>query len=84
MDFYDRIYYSLIGQLNDESRLPWVPDAFAEGSSCEAAYSRMLDGRNRVLQKLGQEYDSDLSQMLNEMDTIQRTLCRELLSLHHF
>ncbi len=81
MDFYDEIYYSLIGELEEGAALPWVGNAFAPGSECEQAYARLLDGRNRVLDKLGAEDDPDLSQMLSHMLTIQRTLCRKVMAL---
>ncbi len=80
MDLYDQIYFSLAGEL--EPPLDWVPDAFAPGSVCADAYSRMLDARDRVLARLGLPEDPDLEQMLQEMETIQRRLCREALALY--
>ncbi len=79
MDLYDEIYYSLIGEL--EPGLNWVPDAFAPGSECDQAYARLLAARNRILARLHQDDDPDLSRMLTEMDIIQRSLCRKLLAL---
>ncbi len=81
MDFYDEIYYSLIGELEPGAALSWVPNAFADGSVCEEADRRLWDARNRILEKLGVDDDPDLSRMLEEMDTIQHTLCRQILSL---
>lgn len=81
MDYYDKIYYSLIGELDEESALPIVPNLFAPGSACDQAYDRLLQARNRISAKLGHEDDPDLCQMLCEMDTIQRTLCREIMAL---
>ncbi len=83
MDFYDEIYYSLIGELEADTALPWVPNAFSPDSDCDNAYTRLLDARNRLLEKLNRDDDPDLSQMLEEMNTIQRILCRQLLSLRH-
>ncbi len=84
MDFYDQIYYSLIGQLEETAALPWVPNAFAPGSPCEEAYARLLRARNRVQAWLGGEDDEDLHQMLSEMEQIQHRLCRCLLALRGF
>ncbi len=81
MDFYDEIYYSLIGELEEGAALPWVGNAFGPGSECEQAYTRMAQARDRVLDKLGAGDDPDLSQMLTEMETIQRTLCRKVMAL---
>ncbi len=79
MDYYDEIYYSLIGQL--EPPLEGIPNAFAPGSVCDQAYTQLIEARDRVAEKLGQQDDPDLSQMLQQMDTIQRTLCRLTLTL---
>lgn len=81
MQFYDEIYYSLIGEMAEDSALPWVPNAFSPGSECEQAYTRLLAARNRVNQKLGAEEDPDLEQMLQEMLTIQRILCKKVMAL---
>ncbi len=80
MDYYDQIYYSLIGELEPPS--PGVPNAFAPGSDCDLAYARMIEARNRVAEKLGADDDPDLSQMLTELAAIQYALCRQALSLH--
>lgn len=81
MDFYDEIYYSLIGELTEEAALPWVPNAFAPGSECEQAYARLLSARDRVNNKLGTDEDPDLEQMLQEMLTIQYILCKQVMQL---
>lgn len=63
MQFYDEIYYSLIGEMAEDTALPWVPNAFSPGSECEQAYTRLLAARDRVNQKMGAEEDADLEQM---------------------
>ncbi len=79
MDFYDEIYYTLIGEL--EPGRSGVRNAFASGSECDLAYTRLLDARNRVLEKLGTGNDPDLERMLGEMEVIQRLLCRKILEM---
>ena len=81
MQFYDEIYYSLVGEMAEDSALPWVPNAFSPGSECEQAYTRLLAARDRVNQKLGAEEDADLEQMLQEMLTLQRILCKKVVAL---
>lgn len=81
MQFYDEIYYSLIGEMAEDSALPWVPNAFSPGSECEQAYTRLLAARDRVSGKLGVEDDPDLEQMLQEMLTILRILCKKVMAL---
>lgn len=81
MQFYDEIYYSLIGEMAEDSALPWVSNAFSPGSECEQAYTRLLAARDRVNQKLGAEEDADLEQMLQEMLTIQHILCKKVMAL---
>ncbi len=79
MDFYDEVYYSLIGQL--QPPLGWVTDAFAAGSPCEEAYARLIAARDRLSAKLGQDNDPDLEEMLSQAAAIQRALCRQALAL---
>lgn len=81
MDNLDEIYYTLIGELAPSEELFWVSNAFAPGSDCDKAYDRLVNARNRVLTKLQAPDDDDLNQMLTEMATIQRALCRHLLIL---
>ncbi len=81
MDYYDKIYYSLIGQLGAGAAMPIVPNAFAPGSDCDKAYDRLIQARNRVSAKLGCEDDPDLARMFTEMETIQRNLCRQIMEL---
>ena len=81
MDYYDKVYYSLIGELEPEEALPIIPNAFAPGSECDRAYKRLIQARDRVNARLGCDDDPDLSRMLTEMDTIQRSLCREIMAL---
>ncbi len=81
MDLYDDIYYSLIGDLAAERALPWVPNAFETGGPCDEAYRRIVEARDRVLEKREVDEDPDLEIMLQEMDTIQRCLCRKLMEL---
>ena len=83
MDYYDKIYFSLIGELDEENALPIVPNLFAPGSACDQAYDRHLQARDRISAKLGHEDNPDLCQMLSEMDTIQRILCREIMALRN-
>ncbi len=83
MDNYDNIYYTLIGELEPLEEYAWVPNAFAPGSDCDKAYERLIAARDRVLAKLQAQDDDDLNQMLTEMATLQRALCRKLLSLFH-
>ncbi len=81
MDLYDDIYDTLIGNFIPEYALPWVPNAFTQGSACEQAYRRMMEARDRIEERLGTEDDEDIHCMLIEMDTIQRLLCRAVMEL---
>ncbi len=83
MDLYDEIYYSLIGALTSEAALPWVNNAFGEGSECAASYDRLVEARNKVLEALGQDENPDLDTMLAEMDRIQYALCHQIIMLRN-
>ncbi len=81
MELYDDIYDSLIGELTEDTALSWVPNAFAPGSDCDRAHSRLLQARDRVLEKLGKDDDPNVEQMLDEMHIIQYALCHQILNL---
>lgn len=53
MQFEEQVYYSLLGEMTEDSALPWVESAFAPGSVCEEQYERMLDAYGRLRQRLG-------------------------------
>ncbi len=81
MDYYDEIYYSLIGQLTPEAALPWVPNVFQNESDCEKAYARLCKAKERLLARLRLEEDADLEIIIAEMEWIQRIVCRQIMQL---
>ncbi len=81
MDFYDEIYATLIGDMQEEYALPWVPNALAPGSYCEESLTRLMDARDRLAERLGVDVDPDLEIMMDEMVAIQSTLCRMVMEL---
>ena len=78
MDKIDAVYYSLLGQLQTEATLPWVENAFVEGSECYAALLNAYDARDRLLERLQTDGDTDLECIIDSFIAIQYILCRKM------
>lgn len=77
MDFTERVYDSLCGQLVHP--LPDVEDAFEEGKLCDRKYAEMLDAYQRLCLRLGKENaDEDVEIIIGAFFEIQRELCRKM------
>ncbi len=86
VDFGEHIFDLLCGNLIlDEGFVPQsdvVQNEFAEGSSCAAAYSRMLEAYSRVCQRLGvaEWEDADVEIIVNELLGIGKHLALKMYS----
>ncbi len=81
MDLYDEIYFTMLGQMEPTSALQWVPNAFAPNELCAKEYERMIQARDRLLDRLGVDDDEDVEIILNALSVIQYFLCRQIMSL---
>lgn len=84
MDFLDDIYLSLQGTLVSQAAVPWVPNLFMTDGYCEQEYTRMRDAYERVCIRLGIDTDSeddDLNIMVQAMENVQETCCKEMFRL---
>ncbi len=84
MSLFQDIYDSLTGQFEEGLELPWVPNAFADGSPCERAYREMLAVRDRIQDRLGGSDDADLEQIRMQAEVIQYELCMAIMKLRRF
>lgn len=76
------IYYTLIGEMAPEYRVPGVEDAFAEGGTCDALWLELDAARNRILERLGMpEGDADLDSVTDCFMSIQKELCLGMFRL---
>ncbi len=77
-DFED-IYFTVLGEIVPEYEIPWVENAFAEGSCCNQAYARLCEARERLCLRLGaDDLDDDLEIMMECMHSIQLDLCARM------
>ena len=80
MDTFETVYYSLLGELEEGYALRWVENAFAPGSECDRAYSRIDAARERLYARLGCDTDPDVEEILSSQLEIQLTLCRKMFA----
>ena len=80
MEIAEFVYESLIGEL--VVPIKGVPNAFEQGSFCEARYHEMLDAYERLRERLGvEDEDADVEQIIDSLLAIQRKLCLEMFAL---
>ena len=66
MEFIERVYLTVTGDLVEEYRVPGVEDLFAPGKSCERLYNQMMDAYERLVERLGgKEEDPDAEIMVD-------------------
>ena len=69
----EKLYYTLIGQMQEEFCVPEVENLFAEGGECEQAYDEMLEAYGRLRERLGVvDEDRDVETIINSFLKIQR------------
>ena len=67
------IYYTLLGQLIEEARVPGVENLFETGSECDRLYGAMADAYRRLCRRLGNQIgeDRDVEDILCALMEIQ-------------
>ncbi len=79
---FEAIYETMTGMREKEYCVPFVEDAFAEGSVCDKWYEEMRQAYERICDRLGvQNEDKDLDIMVQSMEKIQKELCRRIYYL---
>ena len=69
----ENIYYTLIGQMQEEFCVPGIENLFVDGSECDLAYDEMLEAYERLKNRLGiQNEDADIEIIINSLFKIQR------------
>ena len=74
--FVEDVFYTMCGELQQDSCIPGVEDAFAEGALCDRAYNDLSDAYERLRQRLQvEDEDSDVEQIIHAGMEITRELC---------
>lgn len=58
-EFYQEVHDSLLANMFDEYRLPWVPDFCDPESPYSIAYGEMLEASWRICERLGKDVEDD-------------------------
>ena len=77
MDYIERVYESLIGELIDP--IPGVQNAFESGSFCEIRYQEVQKAYERLRDRLGVVDEVEI--IIDSLLAIQQKLCREMFVL---
>ncbi len=76
MDSFEKIYNSMLGSADSDDALPWVQNAFAEGSHCAREREELQEACLRIREHLGiWDQDADLDIILDCLESIQKELC---------
>ena len=77
MDEFEDIYLSMTGEL--EPGLPWVENAFAEGTECSRAYQELWAARENLCRRFGMDWeDKDLERIMNAVALLEEDFGRRM------
>ena len=75
LNHIENVYYTLIGQLQEEYCVPGVENLFTEDSECEQAYEQIFDAYARLRDRLGvPDEDPDVEVIINSLLKTQRLI----------
>ena len=79
MDYIDRVYYTVMGEMEESDAVPGVESAFLPGSVCDRAYEQVYAACERLRQRLGASDEvADVEVILGAMLTICREVGRRM------
>jgi len=77
----EKVYYTLIGVLEDSFQISWVENAFAPNTECDRLYCEILQANERLCQRLGvPQEDTDVELLMDHFLKIQKELCLKMFS----
>ena len=75
------VYLPVTGQLVEDARLPGVENAYAPGSLCSKCYDELYELLETRFDPDNDEDDRVLTDILNDMSTIQKELAFRMFRL---
>lgn len=76
---FQKIYQSMTGQLKQEHRVPWVPNAWKEDTGFKRAYEDFWTAREHLCHRFGIDWeDPDLELFMNGSMDLEEDVCRRM------
>ena len=76
---FELIYLKVTGNLRKEIDLPWVEDAFVEGTDFQQAYDTFWEARENLCRRFGMDWeDEDLERFMDGLITLERDLAQRM------
>ena len=73
------VYYTLLGEMIDDAKVPGVENLFFSGSACDQNYIRMLEAYERLRKRMNkQEDDPDVETIINSLLENQRLIALKM------
>lgn len=76
----DRVYETVMGLRTPETAEPDVRNLFVEGSQCDKLYEEVFTAKNNLNQRLTQEEDRDVEQIIRNLLNITQIVSYEMYS----
>ena len=78
---FEDVYYTLLGELEENYALPVVENAYAPGGECDHLYIEIRNACQSLCNRLGvPDEDADVELILSNFLSIQRILCEKIMN----
>lgn len=76
---FEKIYYTMTGDLLPECCVPWVEDAFVEGTVYNQCYKNFWIAREHLCERFGMEWeDDDLELFMNSIMDLGEDIAKRM------
>ena len=76
---FEEIYNTVAGTMSINGGVPWVEDAFAEGTVCSQAYKDFWTAREHLCDRFGLDWeDEDLELFMNGIMCLEKEIARRM------
>ena len=76
---FELIYMKVTGNLREDISLPWVEDAFVEGTDFKRAYDTIWNAREGLCRRFGLDWeDGDLEGIMAGITDLKRDLAQRM------
>ena len=76
---FELIYMKVTGDLREDISLPWVENAFVDGSAFKLAYETIWKGREGLCRRFGLDWeDQDLEGLMTGITDLERDVAQRM------